>query len=298
MLVPPLMWAGNAIVGRLMNNQVPPMTLNLLRWVVAGILLAPLGYRVLQKGGLVHAARTRLALLGLLGMFSYNSFQYLALTSSTPINATLVASIMPFWMLLAGRVVFGVSVRRQAIVATVFTLAGVMLVLSRGDWQKLLSIELVPGDAWMLLATLGWTGYSWLLARPTPAQAELNVHWAEFLWIQILFGVAWSALAAGAEWWLFPALGGEVPHMGWDWGVAAALLYVGVAPALIAYRCWGIGVAQAGPGVAVFFASLTPVFAAVMSSLVLRYSPHWYHYVAFALILLGIWVSSRPQRSV
>jgi drug/metabolite transporter (DMT)-like permease len=112
-----------------------------------------------------------------------------------------------------------------------------------------------------------------------------------------MVGVAWSALAAAAEWWLFPALGANPPHMGWDWGVAAALLYVGVAPALIAYRCWGVGVAKAGPNVAVFFASLTPVFAAVMSSLVLSESPHWYHYVAFALILLGIWVSSRPQRT-
>jgi len=58
------MWAGNAIVGRLMNNQVPPMTLNLLRWVVAAVLLAPLGYRVLQKTALMGEARSRLALLG------------------------------------------------------------------------------------------------------------------------------------------------------------------------------------------------------------------------------------------
>ena len=298
MLVPPLMWAGNAIVGRLMNNQVPPMTLNFLRWVVAGLLLAPLGYRVLRKTSLLHAARSRLLLLGLLGMFSYNSFQYLALTSSTPINVTLVASIMPFWMLLAGRLIFDVQIRRQAVIATGFTLAGVLLVLSRGDWHKLLSIELVPGDAWMLLATLGWTGYSWLLARPTPEQTDLGQNWAEYLWIQIVVGAAWSALAVGVEWWMLPALGAPEPQMGWDWGVAAALIYVGVGPALLAYRCWGVGVAKAGPNIAVFFASLTPVFAAVMSSVFLGDLPHWFHYVAFALILLGIWVSSRPQRGV
>jgi hypothetical protein len=31
MTLPPLLWAGNAVVGRLMVGQVPPMTLNLLR---------------------------------------------------------------------------------------------------------------------------------------------------------------------------------------------------------------------------------------------------------------------------
>jgi len=39
LLVPPLMWAGNAVVGRLVAPLVPPMTLNLLRWVIAFVLL-------------------------------------------------------------------------------------------------------------------------------------------------------------------------------------------------------------------------------------------------------------------
>ena len=296
MLLPPLMWAGNAIVGRLMNDQVPPMTLNFLRWVVAGILLAPWGWQVLKQWPLVRQALPRLSALGLTGMFSYNSFQYLALTSSTPINVTLVASIMPVWMLLAGRVFYGVQVKRQALIATLFTLCGVLLVLSRGDLQNLLSISLVPGDTWMLLATLGWTAYSWLLAQPTATQKELSQDWAGFLWIQIILGMAWSGLATLAEWWLFPALGAAPVHMGWDWGVWAALLYVGVGPALIAYRAWGLGVFRAGPNIAVFFASLTSVFAATMSTVVLGDAPHWYHYVAFSSILCGIFISSRGAK--
>ncbi len=34
-----------------------------------------------------------------------------------------------------------------------------------------------------------------------------------------------------------------------------------------------------------------------MSTLALDETPHWYHYVAFGLILIGIWVSSRPRTS-
>ncbi|MDZ4398348.1 MAG: EamA family transporter, partial [Hydrogenophaga sp.] len=33
LLIPPLMWAGNAVVGRMMQGSIPPITFNLLRWV-------------------------------------------------------------------------------------------------------------------------------------------------------------------------------------------------------------------------------------------------------------------------
>ncbi|MEO5734900.1 MAG: EamA family transporter, partial [Rubrivivax sp.] len=43
-----MLWAGNAVVGRLMVGQVPPLTLNLLRWSMAAAFLLPLGWRALR----------------------------------------------------------------------------------------------------------------------------------------------------------------------------------------------------------------------------------------------------------
>ena len=68
---------------------------------------------------------------------------------------------------------------------------------------------------------------------------------------------------------------------------------IAIGPSLIAYRCWGIGVAAVGPAIAAFFGNLTPVFAAVMSAALLGEPPSWFHGAAFALIVLGIVVSSR-----
>jgi drug/metabolite transporter (DMT)-like permease len=48
--VPPLLWAGNAIVGRLVRDAVPPMTLNLLRWFLALLILLPLGRAAFIRG--------------------------------------------------------------------------------------------------------------------------------------------------------------------------------------------------------------------------------------------------------
>ena len=73
----------------------------------------------------------------------------------------------------------------------------------------------------------------------------------------------------------------------------AALLCVAVGPAVLAYRCWGLGVQRAGPAIAGFFSNLTPLFAALMSAAFLGEMPRTYHALAFALIVGGIVVSSR-----
>ena len=54
--------------------------------------------------------------------------------------------------------------------------------------------------------------------------------------------------------------------------------------------------ALGGPALAAFFANLTPLFAALLSALLLGQAPHAYHAAAFALIVAGIAVSARRAR--
>ena len=282
----PLLWAGNAIVGRLVRDAVPPMTLNLLRWSIALLILLPLGRRLLRPGSGLWRGWKRFSMLGLLGIGLYNSLQYLALQSSTPINVTLVAAGMPVWMLLVGWLFFGVEVRRRQVLGAALSIAGVLLVLSRGEWRQLLAMRLVPGDVYMILATIAWSFYSWMLIRHDDPPA-IRADWAAFLLAQVIYGVLWSGAFAGAEWIA------AAPQLHWSWPVVAALLYVAVGPAIIAFRCWGAGVQRAGPSVGAFFTNLTPLFAAILSSAFLGEPPHLYHGAAFALIVGGIVFSSR-----
>ena len=281
-----LLWAGNAVVGRLVTGLVPPITLNFLRWALAFLLLLPLAGWVLRPGSGLWSHSRRFMLLGLLGVGCYNALQYLALTTSTALNVTLVASSTPVWMLLIGAVGFGQRVTLRQVAGAVLSIAGVLVVLARGDWAELLEVRLVPGDLYVLLATLGWAVYSWLLVQPGDPP-RIRADWAAFLMAQVVFGLAWSGLFAGAEWALTDA------KIVWGWPLAAALLFVAVGPAILAYRCWGLGVQRAGPNVAGFFGNLTPLFAALMSAAFLREMPHLYHAVAFILIVGGIVVSSR-----
>ncbi len=282
----PLLWAGNAVIGRLAHELISPFALNLGRWLLACLLLLPFAWRALAKGSPLWQHWRAYALLGLLGIGCYNSLLYLALKTSTPLNATLVNSSMPIWMLAVGRMFWGIPITRQQMVGAVLSIAGVVLVLSRGDLQVLRELQLLPGDLFMLLATLLWSVYTWLLTQ-APGPKEFRNDWKAFLMAQLFFGVLWSGLFTSTE----VALGSF--HLVMGWKLAAILLFIAIGPALMAYHFWGWGVRRSNPTIAGFFGNLLPLFTAVLSVLVLGQAPQLYHALAFILIVGGIWVSSR-----
>lgn len=286
LIIAPAMWAGNAVVGRAVINMAPPITLNFIRWLIVLVLILPLGWSVFQRGSGFWVDWRRFAVLGLLGAGLYNSLQYMALHSSTPINVTLVAASLPICMLLVGRLFFATHVNPRQWAGACLSIVGVLVVLSHGQWQKLLTFHWVVGDLYMLLATLSWSFYSWLLASGKDPQ-NMRSHWAGFMLAQVTFGVLWSGAMSSAEWLL------AAQQITWGWPLVAALLYVAVGPSIIAFRCWDAGVQRVGPSIAAFFTNLTPLFAALLSSAFLGESPHLYHGVAFVLILGGIALSSK-----
>ena len=284
--VPPLMWAGNAVVGRLAADLIPPMTLNFLRWVIAFLILLPIAWQILRPTSTLWPAWRRYLLLGFLGVGCYNALMYLALHSSTPLNVTLVGASVPVWMLLIGTLFFKQRITRLQLIGSLLSIAGVMVVLSRGELARLAQIEFVAGDFYMVLASIAWAFYSWLLSQPKDP-ADIRSDWAAFLMAQMVFGLGWAGVFAGGEWALTDV------QISWGWPLAAVLLYVAIGPAILAYRCWGIGVQRVGPATASFFANLTPLIAAVLSAAFLGELPRLYHAAAFLLIVGGIVVSSR-----
>ncbi|HVL75915.1 MAG TPA: DMT family transporter [Noviherbaspirillum sp.] len=284
--IPPLLWAGNAVVGRIVSTMVPPITLNFLRWAIALVILLPLARAIFRPGSGLLTNWRRYAVLGLLGVGTYNGMQYLALHTSTPINVTLVGASMPVWMLAIGWLFFEARVTRRQMLGALMSIAGVLFVLSRGDWRELLALRLVAGDLFMLVATIIWSVYSWLLTRGHD-EPTIRANWATFLAAQVSFGVVWSGAFAGVEWALTDA------HIVWSGTLVAALLYVAIGPSLLAFHAWGTGVQRVGPNIAAFFNNLTPLFAALLSSAFLGEPPRLHHAIAFALIAGGIVVSSR-----
>jgi drug/metabolite transporter (DMT)-like permease len=285
-----ILWAGNAIAGRVLVGSISPISLSAVRWGLAALMLLPFGWKIFKPGSALWQNKGRFLVLGLLGVGSYNVLLYLALQTSTAINVTLIGASMPIWMLFIGAVFYKVRPTLLQMVGAVVSLVGVTVVLTRGEPTSLLSMEVVMGDLLIMLATILWAFYSWMISRPGES-TERQWPWAEFLMAQVLIGFMWTMLFEGAE----IATGHAFIDL--NYWTGALIIFVAIGPSLIAYRCWGLGVNGAGPTVAAFFANLIPLFTALLSAAILGDPPQLFHGLAFALIVIGILVSSTAKKS-
>ena len=286
-----LMWAGNAIVGKILVQSSSPVLLNTIRWGVTALILLPFAWRVFGSASPLWQSSKRFALLSLLGVGSYNVLLYLALKSSTPINVTLIGASMPIWAIVIGALFYKEQPNIKQIIGALISLIGVTVVIVRGELERLIEIEFVAGDLLMVLATILWGAYSWMLSHPKES-TERTWPWSYFLLAQVGFGFCWSLGFAVTEWQL------QYSYFTWSWPTVLMIIYVIIGPSLIAYRCWGLGVSGAGATVATFFTNLIPLFTAILSTLLLQKPPELFQGVAFALILAGIYLSIQKKKRI
>jgi drug/metabolite transporter (DMT)-like permease len=232
---------------------VPPITLNFLRWALAFLLLLPFAWRLLRAAARCGRAGAASRCWACWGVGCYNALQYLALKTSTPLNVTLVAASTPAFMLGIGALSSasasrapgggrGAVDRRRAggaeRAATGTPGAGALRarrLLHAAGHRRRGRLQLAAGAARRSARDPRRLG-----RLPDGADGA---------------GLAWSGLFAAGEWAADPA------HP-WGWPLAAALAYVAIGPAILAYRSWGLGVQRVGPNIAGFFSNLTPLFAA------------------------------------
>jgi drug/metabolite transporter (DMT)-like permease len=278
-----LFWAGNAVVGRASVGHIAPLALSFWRWALAFLILLPFTARDIWAARSVIQARWRdLLLISVLGIGVYNSMQYLALQTSPVLNVTLIAAAGPVTSLAIGTVFFKAGVSRQQIIGALLSLLGVIWVVARGNFVRLMEFQFEPGDGFMLLAIGAWSTYTWLLRTRRPPMAAFTL-----LTVQIGIGaLAILPFTLAETMWSTTAF-----HL--DRHVAATLAYVAIFPSLIAYYCWDRGVARAGATVPVYFANLTPLFAAAIATLWLGEEIALFHLLGGALIFLGIIVGNR-----
>ncbi|CUA93086.1 DMT family transporter [Thiomonas bhubaneswarensis] len=284
--LPPLFWAGNAVVGRLMVGQIPPLALSFYRWLFALLLaLLIVGPDLWRHRAVVRRRWVSLAIMGMLGVGSYNSLQYVALETTTPLNVSLITSSAPVFILLIGGAFYKQAVGWAQWVGALLSIAGVALVVAKGDLAHLAALHVAPGDLIMLVAVFLWAIYTWELRQRPLGLAPMTSLAAQMIW-----GVLSILPFMLAERWI----GGQVTH--WGGPVWLALAYVAVLPSLLAYWCWGSAVGRVGAQIPAYFGNLAPLFAALLSWLFLHETIHWYHLWAALLIFAGIHVALNARK--
>lgn len=280
-----LLWAGNWVTGRALRSAFEPVALNFWRWVIAAAVLAPFALGgVVAKRALIRRHAAPLFLLALTGVALFQSLVYLGLRSTTAVNAVLLNSSAPLFMLLCSWAIERERATPRQVAGVVISLVGILVILARGEIANLLKLEFHAGDAWILLAMPVWGIYSVLLKRRPPGLGGL-----EFLFVIALAGVLMLA-----PFYAFEALhtAARSPTL----ASMAGVLYVGIGASVFAFVFWNRGVSSVGANMAGFTLHLLPAFGTVLAIVFLGESFSLFHGFGIATILAGVVLATRPTR--
>lgn len=283
LILAPLIWAGNTIAGKLAVGDIAPMTLVLLRWIVALFVLLPFALPQVKKDWAVLKPTLGWFLIyGGFGFALFNILFYVAATYTTAINIALIQAAIPMLILLINWLLFRQALVFAQIVGLLLALVGVLLIVSRGDWLALKTMHFNVGDILMLLAALCYAIYS-ITLRYRPM-----VSWLSFIFVSscvaLLVAIPFAAYEiAHAETAVFTS-----SLKSW-----LLLLYVGIFASLVAQIAYAKGVSIVGANRAGFAINLIPVFGALMAVIILGEQFYWFHVVGLILVMGGIALSER-----
>lgn len=284
LVLPPLFWAGNAVLARGVAELIPPVALSFWRWTIALGLLLPFTWRLTRRDWPeIRSGGKILLLLGLLGIASFNTLLYAAAHSTTALNISLTQSVMPAVIVLISFALFGERVRYDQLLAVILCVLGAAYIVTHGDWQRLQSLHFVDGDLLMLLAIILYALYSVLL-RKRPQIHPLSL-------LTVTFAIGVVTLLPLYCWELQ-----RTPPLRLNWPIVFSLLYLGTCPSILAYLCWNRGVELLGANRAGLFINLIPLFAALMAVLFLGERFQAYHLSGILLIFAGLVLFNRPLR--
>lgn len=281
MILPPLFWAGNFIVGRAVSDQHAPLGLSFYRWFYATLIIAPFTIKsIWEQRELIKKYFWRITLLAILSISTFNSLAYISLQYTTATNALLLNSFIPIFILIISALFFGEKISNKQITGVFVSLGGVLAIISKLDIDTILALHVNRGDLWMLFAALDWAMYSILLKYLRPIELKPLA----FLGIMMMIGtlVLYPVFLADPF--------GE-SNIIWNKEMIMAITYIAVFPSIISYIAWNHGMHKLGASIGGQYIHLMPLFGAFMAVIFLKEHIHLYHIIGACCIGFGLWLS-------
>lgn len=286
LVVTPLFWAGNAVVARGVVDTIPPLSLSFWRWIIALVILLPIGLpQVRRQWHLVVQHKWSMLALATFSVGAFNTLLYLSAVTTSALNITLINSTIPIMVALLAWLILGDRVRPLQALGIALALGGTLVIIGRGSLATLLELQVQPGDLIMVAAVACWGLFSVLLRRqsvPLTPMALLTVQVALGSLVILPFYLVDLVWISGG-FTLAPDL-------------MPALLYVAIFPGILAYAFWNNGVLTVGPPRAAVFMYLTPVYGALLAGVFLGERLSLFHVAGGLLILAGLLLTTRTSR--
>jgi drug/metabolite transporter (DMT)-like permease len=276
-----LFWSANVVIGRYIAGYIPPITISVIRWGGAFLILLPFALRhLLRDWPAIRRHLGSLTLLALTGFSAYNTMAYYGLHFTTAINGLLLQSVSPLFVALWSFVLFRDRLSARQAAGICVSLTGVVVIVCHGSLQTLFALAFNQGDLWFVIALLIYAFYVAAL-RIRPA-----IHPLSFLAVGMAGGAAL----------LVPGMALEIaygPAIVLDYVGVFSLAYLCVFPSILGYLALNRGIELVGANRAAPFIHLVPVFGSVLAIALLGERLQFFHAVGYLLVLAGITLATR-----
>lgn len=204
----PALWTVNYIVARKAPGVIGPH------------LLAIAGPELWRERAAVLRVWWQYLILGALGMLICGAWVYQGARSTQAINIALIYAASPVLIGLGAAWWLGERIGPRQKLGVALALAGVFNVVVKGQWAQLANVQFVPGDLWIVAATVAWAAYA-LLQKLWPSSLSATARLA--------------AICMGGVFVLLPSprgrqhnrgsRSGAYPPCGWCWQRPSCLVW-------------------------------------------------------------------------
>jgi drug/metabolite transporter (DMT)-like permease len=278
------MWGGNAAVGRVAVGEVSPMALVASRWIMVSAVLLLIARRRFVAEWPILRARWRFVLvMGAVGYTLTNAMYFGAAHLTTGINLAILPGGIPVFVLIGVMLFHRTRVRAVQVIGVLLTIAGILIIASKGHLSVLRALNFNPGDILIVVNTMLYAGFTiGLRDRPDVSGLTLFSGMAAAALVTTLPLVGYEIVAGTVQW----------PSTWRGWLI---VVYVGLLTSLIAQLMYLRAVELIGPSRSGLFVNLVPVFGAIFTVVFLHEPVGFYHVAALVLVIGGILLAEAPM---
>ena len=280
-----IFWSGNFIVGKAASTyQIPPFSLNFYRWFFAGLILLPFTFKeLIKKKKYIFDNIGFFTLLGITSITIFNSIVYYSLYYTQVISGILMISTIPVWIIFISSILNIEKTNIFQIIGVVFSLTGVIFIITKADLQIIKNLDFNKGDLSMVVAMFSWAVYSALLKSK-----KYEISQFALLEVVIITGLIFLTPIYFIEMYL-----GNVIVLGMPF--ILTLTYVVFFPGLASFIFWIKGISIIGANRAGVFLHLMPIFGAIMAMIIFNEKFMYYHILGAIFIVAGITLSNKKN---
>jgi drug/metabolite transporter (DMT)-like permease len=279
-----LVWSGNFVVARGLNEVFSPISISFFRWGIASVVIFPLAFANLKRD--YHLLRTQWKLVVAMALISitvFNTLIYQAARTTPALNLSLIAITAPLYVVLLNRILFKEKLTRKQTLGMAVLFSGLALLISKGNVSALLHLQFSHGDLLMALAAALFGVYTVMLVHKKGGNFS-------FVAATIIIG----------ELMLVPLFIGEQYLVGqplkFSTSSVLQLLYIGIGPSIISFYLWNKSIASIGSTKASVIYNTIPLFAAVLAFLFLGEGIIPIQIISSIIIVAGVLLVLRSKK--